>query len=446
MKKHKKRFLRKERGITLIALVITIIVSLILAGVSIAMLTGENGILTQAQNAKEETEKASVIEKAKTDLLGKQAENSSGDVTASDLKEVLDKYFNNVPEANDIKTDTVLTTKDEYGDNYQIAVSEIYNGEIKGVVSIPEGLEIGSTVSYNPSGTYLWQSEYCSSPEDTSYEKTLNSGEGQEFNINTWKVFEIYEETGEVTLVPAHSTNDAGSTGIVYLKGAQGYNNGVYLLNEACSNLYGDSSKGITARSINIEDIERKMTDTALTEAHSDSDAVQYGQQMSSVYTASNSYYPSIYAQESLRSLDGGDRITSGLGMSEQTSLIKPTDNGATNGYLPGISLRPTQTYWYGYNDFMKTAFETAGNGVNYYNLLIPDDYKTYYWVASRCISAKASYCGFFVGTVDDGDIDCGYLSDSELYNDYDNYGLFPVVSLSSELIKGNAESGYTVE
>ena len=44
---------RDNKGITLIALVITIIVLLILAGVSIAMLTGENGILTQAQRAKE---------------------------------------------------------------------------------------------------------------------------------------------------------------------------------------------------------------------------------------------------------------------------------------------------------------------------------------------------------------------------------------------------------
>ena len=44
--------MRNQRGITLIALVITIIVLLILAGVSIAMLTGDNGILTQANNAK----------------------------------------------------------------------------------------------------------------------------------------------------------------------------------------------------------------------------------------------------------------------------------------------------------------------------------------------------------------------------------------------------------
>ena len=39
-------------------LVITVIVLLILASVSVAMLTGENGILTQAQNAKNETNKA----------------------------------------------------------------------------------------------------------------------------------------------------------------------------------------------------------------------------------------------------------------------------------------------------------------------------------------------------------------------------------------------------
>ena len=57
--------INKNKGITLIALIITIIVLLILAGVSIAMLTGENGILTQAQNTEERTEQAGDIEKIK---------------------------------------------------------------------------------------------------------------------------------------------------------------------------------------------------------------------------------------------------------------------------------------------------------------------------------------------------------------------------------------------
>ena len=55
----------RNKGITLIALVVTIIVLLILAGVSINMLTGQNGILNRAGEAKEETEKATKVEQRK---------------------------------------------------------------------------------------------------------------------------------------------------------------------------------------------------------------------------------------------------------------------------------------------------------------------------------------------------------------------------------------------
>ena len=67
MKKTKET--RKNRGITLIALVITIIVLLILAGVSIAMLTGNNGILTQAKLAKENTQTAKEQEEKSLDKI-----------------------------------------------------------------------------------------------------------------------------------------------------------------------------------------------------------------------------------------------------------------------------------------------------------------------------------------------------------------------------------------
>ena len=56
------RIYKDKRGITLIALVVTIIVLLILAGVSVSMLTGQNGILTNAAKAKENTEAASDLE------------------------------------------------------------------------------------------------------------------------------------------------------------------------------------------------------------------------------------------------------------------------------------------------------------------------------------------------------------------------------------------------
>ena len=91
-KKIKLKKANKEKGITLIALVITIIVLLILAGVSIAMLTGQNGILTQAQNAKKLTEQASAKEKIEMAVAGAVAKSSNGTLSIEDLKAELSNY------------------------------------------------------------------------------------------------------------------------------------------------------------------------------------------------------------------------------------------------------------------------------------------------------------------------------------------------------------------
>ena len=69
IKTAKKQKLKESKGITLIALVITIIVLLILAGVTIATLTGDNGVLTKAESAKTETENASAEEKVSSEAV-----------------------------------------------------------------------------------------------------------------------------------------------------------------------------------------------------------------------------------------------------------------------------------------------------------------------------------------------------------------------------------------
>ena len=83
---------KNTKGITLIALVITIIVLLILAGVSIAMLTGQNGILTQAQRAKTSTEQANAKEKIELAVAGAIAKSTDGSLTIDNLKEELSNY------------------------------------------------------------------------------------------------------------------------------------------------------------------------------------------------------------------------------------------------------------------------------------------------------------------------------------------------------------------
>lgn len=86
MKKNKKNV----RGITLIALVVTIVVLLILAVVSISMLTGENGIIKQAQEAKENTKIGEEKEIVKLAAIGAR-ENGYGEITKDRLQKELDE-------------------------------------------------------------------------------------------------------------------------------------------------------------------------------------------------------------------------------------------------------------------------------------------------------------------------------------------------------------------
>ena len=78
----------KQKGITLIALVVTIIVLIILAGVSINMLVGDNGIITQAQTAKEKTEEATSLEIVRIAVLG--AMKADNTINVTQLKEEIE--------------------------------------------------------------------------------------------------------------------------------------------------------------------------------------------------------------------------------------------------------------------------------------------------------------------------------------------------------------------
>ena len=81
-----------QGGITLVALVVTIVVLLILAGVSIAMLTGQKGILTQANNAKNATELASAKEKVELAVIGAISQTRDGTLTVGNLRTELANY------------------------------------------------------------------------------------------------------------------------------------------------------------------------------------------------------------------------------------------------------------------------------------------------------------------------------------------------------------------
>lgn len=114
--------IKNTKGITLISLVVTIIILLILAGISIAALTGNNGLINRAKDAKAKTEIASIKEEIQTDILEKQTENE-GNISDESLEEILLKY-GVLSKEEKIMNKTLTTTKG----NHEIKVSDIFNG------------------------------------------------------------------------------------------------------------------------------------------------------------------------------------------------------------------------------------------------------------------------------------------------------------------------------
>ena len=85
---------KKENGITIIALIVTIVVLLILAGVNISLIINRNGIISKAEVAKQETEIADEKEKINLSALAAQANNEEAVIRRNDFDKELKKFFN----------------------------------------------------------------------------------------------------------------------------------------------------------------------------------------------------------------------------------------------------------------------------------------------------------------------------------------------------------------
>ena len=128
---------KENKGITLIALVITIIVLLILVAVSIGTLTGENGILAKAKKAKDETQKAIVKEKVQIAILASYGTDGRLDISQlnNNLKN-LEGLTSGVPITGNLPANIVV-------DGYNVKI------ESDGTVSI-EGENSGNGETENP--------------------------------------------------------------------------------------------------------------------------------------------------------------------------------------------------------------------------------------------------------------------------------------------------------
>ncbi len=149
----KTNHLQGANGITLIALVITIIVLLILAGISIGAITGDNGIINQAQNASDSTERSSWEEQIDIAII--DAESKHRNPTWDDIiEELKNKDIIDDESQVDDKTGAITTNEPSYviedklgdylpfGPGMIADKNETYEDENGDTATIPGGFEI----------------------------------------------------------------------------------------------------------------------------------------------------------------------------------------------------------------------------------------------------------------------------------------------------------------
>ena len=180
MKNKLKEQLKTNKGITLIALVITIIVLLILAGVTIATLTGDNGILTKAQSTKEKNAQKTVEEQI--NLAVQASRINEGLVIDKDIleQELTNNGIEITKSENDelpwtVKKDGYVYTISENGEVKEKEGIAITTGDIEILKGSTEGKKVSAQILSGETGTIKW--------EHTG-NITLSATEGNEVTVN----------------------------------------------------------------------------------------------------------------------------------------------------------------------------------------------------------------------------------------------------------------------
>ena len=193
--------IKSNKGITLIALVITIIVLLILAGVSIATLTGDNGLLNKAGEAKEQTEVAEVKDRAQLDILGWQADQlkDNNDATLNDdvVKGILDgkDYISGFNE-DDPENIKVITEN-----GYEFPISDLYDKDENNPPAGGDEVKVGEDFTDSNGNEWVW----IEVPKTAEVYKTAGLSIT---NFTDEEYTKIYEDLASYTLAYRSSYTD----------------------------------------------------------------------------------------------------------------------------------------------------------------------------------------------------------------------------------------------
>ena len=258
----KEKF-KRNKGITLIALVVTLVVLLILAGISIMMLTGQNGILTRANQAKENMGTAQTEELVKLSVTDALTQGL-GSLTDENLKSSLNNNigagkYTITGDATNGWTVTVNEKKFKVNSTGNVANFGGWKANDTNTEFTKDGktLKIGDYVNYSCTDGVDTTEEV---EEKTIYTSTSdkNGYSDQKFKLTDytgkWKVLGVDEEEC-LQLISSDIIAPNGAS-YYYLSRQNGYVNGVSELDKI-SSLYGQGKYAKSARSVNVEDVNK---------------------------------------------------------------------------------------------------------------------------------------------------------------------------------------------
>ncbi len=388
-----KVYQEKEAGVTLVALIVTIIVLVIISAVSI-MVVYNSRIVEYAVNGTKDYASEGINENK---VL--EGTESLIDSTVNMINDIVGRKIEGGSEPEESKpeepTPPPRLTKEE----------------------LSQDIMIGKYVDYKPQG------------EDYIVDGTYSgTGTNQTFTRNDdmkWRIWGV--EENKLLLI----SETLG--GNIQLEGANGYNNGVKILNDGCSTAFGNSTYGsaINVRSINQDDIDKvtNMTEDIQRKAVYS----YYGTTYSISYPR-----PNIYEQE-LEKTGGGtlDRSVQYnnswvIGTTKSSCTVKYT------GYLYNITNYVTQTMY----DTLLTNMAVDS--------MEATDSHIAYWVASRMAGPGKSWANFGLFFVESGSVSFHtmYRSDTSLRVEH---SIRPFIEINLDSIaiggtgSGTASSPYSM-
>ena len=314
-----------------------------------------------------------------------------------------------------------ITVKSAASTNYNEKTAT-YKATVRTTI---KSLKIGDYINYkyDTAGNYIVQSKYSGNRSN----QTISQTKGVK-----WRVLNVNKSTGSIDLISEKIVGEG-----LGLNGILGYNNGPYLMNDICKSQYSNKSLGVSARNINLLDMEKHLTTKGINARNSyvgvNSGSIQYGK--TKTYTGTKTYYPISLKNQKGAGINTTSvikpDITKGndpFDESKKIATTEPTTDGSKGQATKGLTIT-------------QTKYEIEINSTNYGEAYKVLNSGSSYWVAARATGTFSSCADFYVRFVSGSKIDVWQLYDSEPLDNFGNNSLRPVVTIYSSFFTGTKDS-----